>query len=168
MPLQFNGVTIPENVANALTVNGIDIKDVYFNGVQVWHQSLFAGVWSGSSIQNNSNGIETSGSAYRYKVSTDKYGPWVYLSPSGLGTGESTGATMSTDPNYFYGFRTVAPNILQYRSGYYAYGWCELMSYSPSSGFTGFSHEYNQGFVSAGGALAFFSGSSYGAYITLT
>jgi|688.fasta_scaffold06971_9 hypothetical protein len=36
MPLVVNGVTIPENVANALMVNGVSITQVIANGTLVW------------------------------------------------------------------------------------------------------------------------------------
>jgi hypothetical protein len=41
-PLVFNGVTIPDNSANALTFNGSDVTQVVFNGTTVWQQSLGA------------------------------------------------------------------------------------------------------------------------------
>lgn len=41
MALVFNGVTIPDNSANALTFNGSDVTQVVFNGTTVWQQSLF-------------------------------------------------------------------------------------------------------------------------------
>ena len=40
MPLIFNGVTIPENVANAFTFNGVDITQVFFNNASIWLQNL--------------------------------------------------------------------------------------------------------------------------------
>lgn len=40
MPLYWNGTLIPENVANALTVNGVNITAVVYNGTSVWSQSL--------------------------------------------------------------------------------------------------------------------------------
>lgn len=39
-PLVFNGVTIPDNSANALSFNGTDVTQVVFNGTTVWQQSL--------------------------------------------------------------------------------------------------------------------------------
>ena len=39
-PLVFNGVTIPDNSANALSFNGSDVTQVVFNGTTVWQQSL--------------------------------------------------------------------------------------------------------------------------------
>ena len=44
MPLVVNGVTIPQNVANALMVNGISVTQVIANGVAVWSQILGAAV----------------------------------------------------------------------------------------------------------------------------
>jgi hypothetical protein len=35
-----NGVTIPENIANALMVNGVSVTQVIANGVTVWNQQL--------------------------------------------------------------------------------------------------------------------------------
>jgi hypothetical protein len=40
MPLIVNGTTIPENVANALMVNGVSVTQVIVNGVAVWTQNL--------------------------------------------------------------------------------------------------------------------------------
>lgn len=40
MPIVVNGTTIPENVANALNVNGTNITSVVCDGVTVWTQSL--------------------------------------------------------------------------------------------------------------------------------
>jgi len=41
-PLVFNGVTIPDNSANALSFNGSNVTQVVFNGTTVWQQSLGA------------------------------------------------------------------------------------------------------------------------------
>lgn len=55
MALVFNGVTIPTNVANALSFNGTNITKVIADGVTVWTQNLFKGQWSGSSIARVNN-----------------------------------------------------------------------------------------------------------------
>lgn len=39
----MNGTLIPEDVANACNFNGINITDVFMNGIQVWHQVLYSG-----------------------------------------------------------------------------------------------------------------------------
>ena len=69
MSLVMNGVEIPENVANAFSFNGVNITDIFFNGVQVWNQSLFAGVFSGdSTITFNGawSTVDTSGNLIRH------------------------------------------------------------------------------------------------------
>jgi len=80
MPLIFNGVTIPEDVANALTFNGFDITDVFFNGVQVWDQVLYSGIWSGNSYSvygGLTQGIEVSGNLARMYTSSIGSGNWI-------------------------------------------------------------------------------------------
>lgn len=98
MPLVFNGVTIPENVANALTVNGADIHDVYFNGVQVWHQSLINITgWSGDSFYNT-YGVDTSGLLWR----ANSDGAWISTSQLGvfIGNSNSWNSSSFVEPIY--------------------------------------------------------------------
>lgn len=93
MPLVFNGVTIPENVANALTMNGADIHDVYFNGVNVWHQSLckVCSGWSGNSLADGKYGLDSSGTNWRMRIGTT-YGAYITTSNLGIFTGNSSAA----------------------------------------------------------------------------
>lgn len=93
MPFVFNGVTIPENVANAFSFNGTDITDVFFNGVQVWHQSLFTAQWSANSIatgQYVSIGIQVSGNLWRQYTSSSGVGAWITTNLDGTFSGNST------------------------------------------------------------------------------
>lgn len=154
MPLVFNGVIIPENVANALTVNGVDIHDVYFNGVQVWHQSLFSGVWSGSTLEYSygTKGLECSGNAYRAWDNTA--GAWLYANASGLGSGAS-------------GIITTTPSSLVFSGGYTSY-----VYFNPTTKFSGQANGYQNKYVfeTSGGLLRFGFGTlgkSYGAWISL-
>lgn len=91
MPLVMNGTTIPENVASVFSFNGVNITQVFHNGVQVWAQRLVIGVWSGSSAINYKSGLVTSGSNYRLQIgtATTYYGNWLTLSSIGLGVGSS-------------------------------------------------------------------------------
>jgi hypothetical protein len=56
MPIYSNGVLIPENVANALMVNGVNITQVMANGVAVWTQMSFEDVpWTALSYSTCAN-----------------------------------------------------------------------------------------------------------------
>lgn len=89
MPLYANGTLIPENVANALTVNGVNITQVIANGVAVWTQSLsnITG-WSGNSIVSDL-GFDSSGMLFRAAGSTAS-GAWITTNADGTFTGSST------------------------------------------------------------------------------
>jgi fructose-specific component phosphotransferase system IIB-like protein len=76
MPLIFNGVTIPENVANAFTFNGVDITQVFFNNASVWLQNL---------IQ-----ITTTGMFYGGLASTTNYNSVIRINNSGTLIGSET------------------------------------------------------------------------------
>ena len=108
MAFVFNGVIIPENVANAFYLNGTNITDIFVNGVQVWNQSLFSASWSGNSYvgsattRNSNCNINTSGSAFRSAFGnttgtiTD-YGDWLYSSaPHTVGNGSSNAIGLGT------------------------------------------------------------------------
>lgn len=85
MPIYANGVLIPENSANALYSDGINITDVWADGVQVWNQSLFASQWSGTSSTGGSypQKLETSGASARWYGGSTAIGAWVAVNSSG-------------------------------------------------------------------------------------
>ena len=153
MPLVFNGVTIPENVANALSFNGVDITDVFFNGVQVWNQALFNATWSGNSLDSINNfGIQTSGNLCRISYNT-VWGAWISADSSGLLSG-----TSQTDFFGIKGFTTVKSGDVT--------TWDQIpdqpsnLVFTPSTGFTGSTGTY----TTSGGGMRF----SDGAWIFLT
>lgn len=80
MPLYSNGVLIPENTANAFTFNGVNVTDVFMNGVQVWNQSLFSATWSGNALSGG-RGIGTSGNLFRAISATS--GAWITANQNG-------------------------------------------------------------------------------------
>lgn len=86
MALIINGTTIPTNVANALTYNGINITSVIYNGVTYWQQSLAVPQWSGSSTCTGYGtcGLNTSGNLVRPVVNSNVYGSWVSIDSSGI------------------------------------------------------------------------------------
>lgn len=92
MALVVNGVTIPTNVANAITVNGVDIKSVYHNGVIIWQQALSTLTgWSGQSVDDSMSniGIRTSGMLFNaHSVQGD--GAWITTNGDGTFTGSSS------------------------------------------------------------------------------
>jgi hypothetical protein len=164
MPFVFNGTTIPENVPNAFSFNGTDITDVFFNGVQVWHQSLINITgWSGNSI-TNTYGIQTSGLLWR----ANSDGAWISTSGFGVFTGNS---------NSWGGSSFVEPIYITTSGSQFMYG-TDWITFEPSlesfSGTTnGTSTSYNvyavgetlaglfrhcrynaSGFVSAGGYIS--------------
>lgn len=99
MPLYMNGILIPENVANAFSFNGSNITDVYFNGVQVWHQSLISITgWSGSS-EANSVGFNCLNNGIRARFDTT-YGAYIYVNSNGVFDG-----TTSNGEAAQYGFK---------------------------------------------------------------
>lgn len=166
MPLVFNGVTIPENVANAFSFNGVDITDVYFNGVQVWHQSLGPTVgWSGDSFYTYSvvQGISVSGFSFRFRIG-DGYGAWLTVTSSGLPAGLSVASSgMQTR-----GIESYSSNLWRH---YYTYSQSSTyISYNPSTKvFTGTSLYTLMGFTTSGGLIRAQSDSTVaGAWISLT
>lgn len=176
MPLVFNGVTIPENVANAFSFNGANITDVYFNGVQVWHQSLckVCSGWSGNSVVTyyGSAGINVSGLSCRATqsfIGPAVYGSWLVMDGStGTWTSGTSIATSSDgEGTYTYELTTISNAIRAFNKA-----WCY---YNPSTEtFTG-----GDSIVSFGGSCLHTSGGLifsgyhnsshyYGAYISLT
>lgn len=111
MPLVMNGVIIPENVANAFYFNGVNITDVFMNGVQVWNQSLFSALWSGSSYgtYNGTYGLQTSGSQFRSYDSYNGVGVWLTVSLSGFPNGTTNNGSGFTG----FGFKSTTSNTLQ-------------------------------------------------------
>jgi hypothetical protein len=92
MALIIDGVTIPENVANAITCDGVDIHQVIIDGVVVWTQSLGPTVgWSGDSIVAffGDTGIKTSGVLFQSVVITS-LGAWIPISGGVTDANEST------------------------------------------------------------------------------
>lgn len=143
MPLIMNGTTIPENVANAFSFNGTNVTNVVYNGTAVWNQSLFSGVWSGSSLlpysTNLYNGIQTSGSTYRAMfvntTTTQGYGPWLTANSNGLATGSST-LTVNISGTYTRGF-TTTPTTFSLVNTVYMGTTVGTISFSKTSGFSG-------------------------------
>lgn len=165
MPFYFNGTLIPENVASAFTFNGTNITDVFMNGVQVWDQVLFSGVWSGSSIvPSNAIGIETTGSAYRAVTNWSgiKYGIYLYADTNGLANGTSLADGQYVD----YGFTTTTTTFaFRVNSTNYS-----GITFAIGVGFTGtaysggtFGYETNSGLIRASDGSG-----NYGAWISLT
>lgn len=131
MSIVVNGTTIPENVANALNVNGTNITSVVCNGTTVWTQSLNLN-WSGSSINAWGYGIETSGSNYAYKVGSN-YGSWQSVGIDGIFSGNSTISTAQG----IQGFSVSGSNIRTVFVNKYSSTWASyslvLKSFSGSS-----------------------------------
>jgi len=80
MAFTIDGVVIPENVPNALTVDGVDIKTVTIDGVSVFNQNLFNGLWVGTS-------------------SIDTYGFTVSGNSMTISTGSTVSGTVTVDTN---------------------------------------------------------------------
>ena len=96
MAMYFNGTLIPEDVANALTVNGNDVTAVWANGVQVWAQQLFAAQWSNDSIAvmtspfSVEKGFIVSGSLLKYQHIAGNLGTaWIQTYTDGTFSGSS-------------------------------------------------------------------------------
>lgn len=95
MPIVVNGTTIPENVANALNVNGTNITSVVCDGVPVWTQSLNL-TWSGNALVSTMNGgLVVSGNTYKWKDwnYAAVYGPVQSVSSTGIFSGNSLGSS---------------------------------------------------------------------------
>ena len=92
MPLVMNGTTIPENVANAFSFNGVNITQVVYNGVAVWKKSLNL-LWSGNSLaavgNATVNGFRTSNNLIRWEWGNGYVGAWITANANGTFTGDS-------------------------------------------------------------------------------
>lgn len=174
MPLYTNGTLIPENVANALIVNGVNITQVIANGVAVWTQNLFNGVWSGSSYTSPGQtwGIDVSGTAYRiigYNFSNYSnyfYGNWLYTNSSGMGSGDST----ISAAGYTSILRTTTTTLWHQKNNTGAGGTVlfNTATKSFSSESVALISGYRHGFVTGGGLLRYEINGTYSPYISLT
>lgn len=176
MAIIFNGTTIPENVANALSFNGVNITDVFFNGVQVWDQLLFNALWSGDSLVDVSGqivGIDTSGSLHRQIVY--QFGgpaaatPWGTVNSNGTFDTETLSVTVNKFPSgtITFGMKTTANSI----GIYSAVTASTSASWSVATGFTGesrFSGDAEASYETSGGLLRYNSGTGLGNWISLT
>jgi len=174
MPLIFNGVTIPEDVANALKFNGTDIETVIFNGVEVWKQSLFFAVWSGSSLVNSgSEGLLVSGSNFKAKASSSG---WLSAFTDGTFTNGSSDTGLAQYTGFAVGSGTFngSPNSTYLtacgtnNSGKpnWSLTGVSTVSYTIGVGFTKTGSDPSSLEVSTG-QLRVSHGSSKGAWITL-
>lgn len=175
MPIVVNGTTIPENVANVLNVNGTNITSVVCDGVPVWAQNLFSALWSGSSMVNPAGvtqGIETSGSDYRYKCSS--CGAFKKANSDGTFSGNSTYSIFGGAEGI-----VVSSNLIGVISGTNRTGWVTFDL--ATKAFSGNSYAYTGGdgdtisLQTAGGLLRYsytwssYNGITYNApYISLT
>jgi hypothetical protein len=153
MPLVVNGVTIPTNVANVLGVNGVNIQNVYCNGVHVWHQSLAFliptysggfnyGGWAGSWYLNQGGaghmyGIRYSGNLLAWAHNSSAYSAvdqgWISVN----GIGQYSANPPLVQSEYIgYGGLETSGNLLRLQSG----AWISLTAsgYSGSSNFYGY------------------------------
>lgn len=154
MPLYANGTLIPENVANALTVNGVNITQVIANGVAVWTQNLYNPYWTGSLVYGSydkTHEIEMSGQAYRANAGTYSVaGPWIYAGSFGLANGSSIG----TGGGNSFGVQTTNNTWFFYLSSVATSG---TISFSTTTGFSGSSLttglSKNYGHNTSGGAI---------------
>lgn len=175
MPIVVNGTTIPENVANALNVNGVNITSVVCDGVPVWTQNLFNATWSGNSLVNLGGtilGIETSGSNYRFKAGPN-YGVFQQANSNGTFSGNSTYSVFGGVEGI-----VVSSNLIGIISGTNRTGWVTFDL--ATKAFSGNSYTYMGGedtvsLQTAGGLLRYshnwssYNGITYNApYISLT
>jgi hypothetical protein len=134
----MNGTTIPQNVANALMVNGVSVTQVIANGVAVWNQSLGPTVtvgWSGNSLYYASAtyiyGLETSGLLVRVR-SGPGVGAWVTSNQDGTFTGLSTACYLAWGGE----FSAIGGLITYGGTGFIMYsGSDELFTGGPAQGY---------------------------------
>lgn len=159
MALTIDGVLIPEDHANALTVNGSDVTAVWADGVQVWAQQLFAAQWSGDSyLEYNYNsyvydwsGINVSGGMFRAAavkraiyMALEYSSTWIITNIDGTFSASDSKILTDVSGNKA-AFRIVGvgTNQLYVGSYNYFYGRWELatmpVTFDISSGFTGMS-----------------------------
>lgn len=131
MTLTVNGTLIPQDKANAITVNGANITNVWANGVQVWAQQLFAAQWSGSS-NADAIGINTSGSLFRARHNSI-YG--AYLTAFSNGTFTNGASVAGYLIIHGGGNSGTLPNQIRTTSG--GMGLQGIVSFNIDVGFTG-------------------------------
>jgi len=172
MPLYMNGTLIPENVANALTMNGVDITDVFFNGVQVWNQTLFSATWSGNSIvPSGQRGFEVSGSLIRAYNQGSKIANWLSANSDGtFENGETKPAELFSIGLAMGGsYTTPANGIRVVYHGASTQAADTYVSFDKITGFTGTSYgsiTYN--LTTSGGLVRYQEASEYGTFESLT
>lgn len=168
MPFVLNGVIIPEDTANAFSLDGVDITDVFLDGVQVFNQRLFSDTWSGSSLADG-YGMETSGNLCRAKTLAAS-GAWITLSSIGVFTaGDSLAqnyllhATSNTLEMYINTLQPiyVYPVTFNPATNTWSGGGKSLQLWNPSYG-----PILTVGIESSGANIRFASGTA-GAWITL-
>jgi hypothetical protein len=158
MPLVVNGVTIPQNVANALMVNGVNITQVIANGVAVWTQSLepvIAG-WTGNMFQTGpaygTRGLQVSGLNCRAYSEGAYVGAWIVSSANGI-----LQSGVSLDES---GLRMefIGPNLIKsnYSSGYVVYDrYTQAFTGGSTSPYVAYGQTWQVGLYTSGGALAY-------------
>jgi hypothetical protein len=125
MPLVVNGVTIPQNVANALMVKGVSIKQVIANGMAVWSQSLLNAIWSGDSVAGFIAFL-VSGNLFRGSMS-NVASPWNVANSDGTFTQATTPVSL---------FQVLCSNNSIWCQSGYA-GYTPPVFFTKGSGFTG-------------------------------
>ncbi len=178
MAVVINGVTVPQDSANAFKFNGSDVTDAYFNGTKVFTQSLFSATWSGSSTApffTSAVGINTSGGsarAYYSSSGTPSYGGWSTVTSSGTWS-----YYLSNCSNYRLYFGSASSNQIR---TYYRASASTSISFSISGGFTGSSTSYEDAYGSGNYSYLQSSGglirvgikmngtTGYGSWISLT
>ena len=182
MSITVNGTLIPEDTANALTVNGSDITEVWANGVSVWQQQLFAAQWSGDSFTslyanypgNTGIGINVSGNLFRSRADMDGYsdgvfGEWLSANTNGTFSGGYSRA-FSQNGNNGIAFQMYCDGSNRLYAGGYNYALAEWMlaenfvEFSIANGFTGESlvqgYGINWALQTSGGMLRAFTGNA--------
>ena len=164
MSLTANGVLIPEDAANALTVNGVDITEVWANGVSVWQQQLFAAQWSGNSLTPDSRGMQVSGSSFRVMNDSSTVGAW--LSANINGTFQN-GQSITFIGLHSGGNQSTAVNGIKtswFTQNYYS---TDQIYFSIANGFTG-SCTGTLAIETSGGLMRCVLGTAVGAWVSLT
>ena len=148
MPLVVNGVTIPENVANALMVNGVSVTQVIANGVAVWTQSLNL-TWSGDSLSAG-YGLTVSSNLFRHNNPSSS-GIWLTANLNGTFSGGTSTATAVPSTNLV----TYGNNTLNLTNIVNSSMMASLITYVKGSGFSGggFNASFTLTYATASGLL---------------